>query len=256
MSDLGLKAIMVVDVLGFKGLTNNPSDLNLIFQRYKEVKLLVEKITSLPNMFYTGVSKTGTTLNVKCRAGFLGDTIFVGSETLTEHHLSASTLAYGYLLLFQKILRQIFNHNVNGQALAFRGAISVGQWEADISIPLWIGPAINEALECEKKAEGAFVFASQSLKNFLLDDKQKFTIPTSPELIQYTVPMKQDKTLDTLVLNPFAIGNNEQSNRSGYDHHIALFAKGNSASVAEKQKNTLAFFDHCQQVGSRTDRGD
>lgn len=114
--------------------------------------------------------------------------------------------------------------------LAYRGAIAFGDFLIDD--PFILGPAVDEAAEAERLAEGAFVWLCPSALSQLGKDQPAGTL-------EYAVPMKGGQTFRTFVVPPVWIDPEVSAEqiRRGLDNAFRMPAS--RIDVHIKHQNTV-----------------
>lgn len=131
--------------------------------------------------------------------------------------------------------------------LAFRGAISFGDFEVDHEGRFIVGEAVDDAAEHHELAQGAFVWlAPRALEVFLAEDQslgKRAGEPPSvwPEhLIRYDVPLKGGLSFETYAVSPFGAAKSHDECDAVRDRILSSF-KGGSLDVALKRQLTQRF---------------
>lgn len=220
--------VAVLDALGFKGIWKSwsPADvlhkLEDVLERtawFTEVKPLSGKVDHLRQ---------------ERRLCFLSDTIVVASSITPSPDVETTPsmqALYDPNALFDVsnavagLQRWMLKSSI-GPPLAYRGAIAFGEFV--IRGPFMIGPAVDEAAESEKWAEGALAwFCPSALRRF--ETSLQFPLFGSPRpgrdfpVKYWDVPLKGGKRFNTAVVRPYGtndelLGNLATAFRLDTDH--------------------------------------
>lgn len=124
--------------------------------------------------------------------------------------------------------------STHGAPIAYRGAISFGEFE--IREDFLIGPAIDEAAEAERLAEGAFVWLCPSAMPLALrsiaDSELRILMP-------YAVPLKGGRSINTYVVTPLA----DMLSPHDIRRAIGEVFTSNRIDLVIKYQNTMAMID-------------
>jgi hypothetical protein len=123
-----------------------------------------------------------------------------------------------------------------GRPIAYRGALSFGEFA--IEQEFLIGEAIDEAVEAERLAEGAFVWLCPSASALMAHTSQPLELG---RLMPYRVPLKEGRSIDTYVVLPFIpeIIGAEDARRA-----LADVFDSHRIDLVIKYQNTLAMLEH------------
>jgi len=215
-----------LDALGFKG----------IWQR-AEPTAVIDKFTHLLDQVRQAnlypVAADG--LNVHLQAMSLSDTVVIAcsSEADPAKFRESSQLVeeVASLIAVAHVTAGLLGGMVATRPppLAYRGTVALGEYYLDPEVNLLLGPAIDEAAEHEKLAEGAFVWLLPSANALLTDRARSASSEKSlagalirrltthlPVVGDYPVPLKGGVPLRTSVINPLG------ARRLGSDGSVQL----------------------------------
>ena len=235
-------AIALVDALGFKGIEKT-YDAQSAGTALKAARTIMTAGTH----FLTGV----TAIPWQILGGFpliklawFSDMICVvvqppeptestrkdlASEEVQACLLDSACLCVGYLLRKAATLEV---------PLAFRGVVTVGDAIVDgDGDDIYFGPAIAEASSLYELADGAFVWLTPKAASL----PPGRSVAKHRSVVPFTVPLKDGRSIDTLVVNPFidVVSTAFPEIRAG----IARAMAGDRLDIAIKRQHTLRFLD-------------
>ena len=201
-------AVAVLDALGFKGIWKSWSPVNVLHK----LEDVLERTAWFPEEKL--LSGQVDHLRQERRLCFLSDTIVVASSITPSPYVETTpSMQAGYDLdaLFDVSnavagLQKWMLTSSIGPPLAYRGAIAFGEYL--IRDPFIIGPAVDEAAEGEKLAEGALVwFCPSALRQF--ENALRFPAPGFPRPGRdfpvkhpWAVPLESGQRFNTAVVRP------------------------------------------------------
>jgi hypothetical protein len=142
--------------------------------------------------------------------------------------------------------------------IAYRGAISLGEFTVVRNLSLVLGPALVDAAGFHEKPDGAFVVLTPSavagaekfpmgnalLAQKILDDRGVEIVVDNSEwkqfFVRYAVPLKKG-AVDTYAINPLLIPELRPSALAGFTQSF----RSKDRKVRKKWKNTEAFLTFC-----------
>ena len=138
-------------------------------------------------------------------------------------------------------------------ALAYRGCISVGQFE--ISDRFVLGPAVDEAATYLDAAQAAIVWMAPTAND--LFGKSEYRKPTSDDYrrsyVAYDVPLKGGDRYNTFAVSPFSYAPTFDERAQIARSILGTFPTGKAPlDVAIKRQNTDRFLAHCIETCSVT----
>lgn len=237
-------AVAVLDALGFKGIWKS--------WRPEDILRKLEDTVNRTDGFEAEQLLHGEVHRLKQvrRLRFLSDTIVIASSITAnpEAEASPSMLAgYDRDALFDVCnavagLQRWMLRSALGPPLAYRGAIAFGEFL--IRGSFLIGPAVDEAAEAEKLAEGALVwFCPSALKR--LTNSLGFDLPGAarpgrdfPVKLPWAVPLKGGHRFETAVVRPD--GSNDEL-LGNLNAAFRLDAENTRVDVIVKYQNTREF---------------
>ena len=227
-------AIAFLDALGFKGIW-----------RDKDPQQVLQKLRAIEGEAQRKLLPAAAETDLSLR--FFSDTVIICAES-SNVRLPPELAAYRCLLRVTAAAAQIASVAAAQPPppLAFRGAISCGKFE--VTEKFLIGPAVDEAAEAEKLAQGALVWFCPTALEVLRVVSQyaednpgvapspaqfRMMVPAMP----YPLPLKGGDIFETWVVNPLAMAEHAQPVGDGI--LAAMNAPG--LNVAIKRQNTSAF---------------
>lgn len=272
-------AVAILDVLGFKGIWHR-YDADEVLGRLEQLRRDLE--VEEPKISHKLMEESQLVIDrqlggkkgpdwIPCTVRFLSDSIFVASsltifEPKSTVGLEEVAVALKRYLDVMAILRvastvsAIIQLGVEGQPrFAYRGCLSFGEFE-DVD-KFIVGPAVDEAAELERLAEGAIVWLSPSAHLVVetattasdLSDARTASFKNMADLfvrgslIKYEVPLKDLPPYETFTVDPFDGVENEDR------QHIATAilstfgsaSQGSSTlSVETKRQITRRYLAH------------
>ena len=242
-------AIVICDALGFKGIWgrfNHQAILTKLAQLADHVRWVAKSISSDSSDYQASRADS----RLKAAARVFSDTVVfaVWSETVPpqvapEHEVLTLACLMTVALIDQAQQPEI--------PLAYRGCVAFGEFY--VTDDLIVGPAIDEAAENMNTPDGAFVWLAPSAEIVIakrisdgrFDSPELHTRdPLARVLIQYSVPLKDGRSLTAWVVDPFAqiIEGRLLTTRT-----LAGFS-GTSCDVRVKRENTARFLDHAYET--------
>lgn len=262
-------ALAIIDALGFKGIWKRAGVSGETV--LAKMRALSEATDKALDADFFGDSSYRNALSVDpqnvyelVRCAFLSDTVVYAvanksPQRLAElrrdpvlgalaglrwsPHLDASNIAHiaGYVASTVSLSTR------DDPVLAFRGAISFGNFEVGHEGRFIVGEAVDDAAEHHELAQGAFVWlAPRALEVFLAEDQslgKRAGEPPSvwPEhLIRYDVPLKGGLSFETYAVSPFGAAKNHDECDAVRDRILSSF-RGDSLDVALKRQLTRRF---------------
>lgn len=221
-------AVAFLDALGFKGIWKD-----------KDPQQVLRKLAAIEREAHRKLLPPAVETHLSLR--FFSDTVIVCAK-LPDARLPTELAEFNCLMRVTAAAARIMSVAAVDPAppLAFRGAISCGAFE--VTEKFLIGPAVDEAAESEKLAQGALVWfcptALQVLRRttetFGNSDLYRLAIPA---VGPYPLPLKGGDVFETWVVNPLAMAEAGQPVVDG----ILAAMNASGLSVAIKRQNTSAF---------------
>ncbi len=179
----------MLDALGFKGIWKRAGGAQQVLAKMKSLSQHASEVHRLGK-------RPGAPLNFKCRC--ISDTVVIGiwpsDEAATadrEQTLQAS------IILAKSLVSELCKVAVDGDlALAYRGAIAVGQFEMEGGFI--VGPAVDEAASLMELAEGALVWLAPSA----IDAESRDHAGVGS--LRHTIPLKGGARYRSSVVLPWA----------------------------------------------------
>jgi hypothetical protein len=201
------------DALGFKGIWQR-ADPAAVVAKFDRLLSEAGQLNRYP------LSVDG--LSVHLRMMSLSDTVVVAcSSEVTDARFGESGEFVADVASLVTVLNVSANLAAglvaaNPPAIACRGAVALGGYYLDPDRNLLLGPAIDEAAENEKLADGALIWLSPGLDTLLNElvpsaisagslagAAVRRLIEGTPVVRNYPVPLKGGPPLRTSVVNPF-----------------------------------------------------
>lgn len=241
----------MLDALGFKGIWNRLRVEDLV-QHLLELKAVATQ---------DGDSLLGMAMPLDYDIRFFSDTIVIAAsvpaqmEDLSKNESDIVTSAFA-LEAVCSLVQLTVARAAMSIPLSYRGSITVGSFE--IAESFILGPAIDDAAEGERLAEGAFVwFLPEAMKCYEaageIHQKQGRVLAGNIERLTttYIVPLKGGRLAETRVINPLANPGRLQRTEilTMRSRLISSFTRTDPA-VEAKRTNTEAFLDHCLGVST------
>lgn len=229
-------AIVMIDALGFKGIWKH-HDLDSVLEKLQLIETKMKALEKSEDFV------KATTIGHYQQVSFISDTIVIAcADETDEPDPSRAILVASWLASYVTHLGAAESedgHDYKVQ-LAYRGAISFGDvWLNDRYV---IGQAVDEAADNMDRAEGAFVWLTESA----LEQYE----PDEPELLnrvacKWNVPLKpKNQAAQTWVVHPFQYGaDNLDQKRKNRDLLLRTFDRS-LPEVAKKRDNTERFLNH------------
>jgi hypothetical protein len=249
-------AVAIVDALGFKGIwQRHPPDQVLdAMRRLRNYARGAERNLLIPvkdKRVRRKLMLLSDTLVIMCHIDSEGsepEVIRVANALCA--HVVATITAYAISLAA---------NDWGGPRLAFRGCVSVGEFEVGGTTIL--GPAVDDAAEHHQAAEGALVSFTPNAEKELrppsrqaesnLRDARSRLLVQPLILTGYPVALKDDVVENRMVVNPFGAGHMTRQEvadvRAGM---LGTFA-GSKKDVVRKRKNTERFLEEAFAVWER-----
>lgn len=174
--------VAVLDALGFKGIWGR-----------EDARAVVSRLQSAQS-FESNFSLHGFDVQIQ----FLSDTVVVAcgfGQGDPWHPLLYVCMRLGYFLS-NMLTRE-------GPCLAYRGAVASGEYLLEDNFI--IGPAVDEAAEREKQAQGPFVWLTPSARGLLppgFEASRERVTEGSFYVMPFRVPLKGGRMEDTYVVPP------------------------------------------------------
>jgi hypothetical protein len=119
----------------------------------------------------------------------------------------------------------------------FRGCVSVGDFFLSSDGRFFLGPAVDDAADMERRANGAFVFLSPSALSFLDRCSNYHFDKATGALIDYYVPLKNNSKLETKIVRPISFNISDNEIETVCKRFLNIFPQDDSDSLT-KRKNT------------------
>jgi len=124
----------------------------------------------------------------------------------------------------------------NDPTLVYRGCIAFGEFE--IREQFLIGPAIDEAAEAEKLADGALIWLCPSATRIVETISPSKPLNRSLRVVRdYPVPLKEGRSYRTHVVNPLL----DCADPDALARRILDFFRLDRLDIAVKRQNTANF---------------
>lgn len=177
-------AVALLDALGFKGIwkLENPWSPDHVLSMLRRAATTARDDQADDESDPRGVASV--------RLHFLSDTVVAVAEARPGATPSPLTLIE---VLCMRLAEFTEGMLIGAPPLAYRGAVAFGDFL--IEEPFILGPAVDEAAEAERLAEGAFVWMCPSA---LKEVRGDFV----PCTLEYAVPMKGGQSFRTRVVPP------------------------------------------------------
>ncbi len=244
-------AFVMLDALGFKGIWNRPEvkdDPGRVISRM--IRLRNEATAQVARMIGRPLAELRadpTNAYDDFKISFLSDTIAIGVWVKPTLHADDERMRDRFAVVYGAAFASALMRCALTEPprLAFRGALSVGNFEMSEDGMFIAGPAVDDAAALHELAQGAFVWIAPSAM-----PGAGYDVPTvefsENRLIRYPVPLKGGDIYDTFVVSPFATDSTESDRRVQ-----AVWLRGSFVTegrptpldVAIKLQNTSAFIE-------------
>jgi len=222
-----------------------------VFPALDQIKVWVNELVEGEN------ARDGVDLwrNLETRAQLFSDTIIVTSPLPPPGNTEAAALEdydaiRRYMLLRYMVLMvtKVATAAVKGElSLLYRGCVGCGEYDRnDFAV---LGPAVNETAELYEAADGAFVFLSPSARDTYNSRPGLLAHAIFPYFVEYPIPLKVGKALDTFALNPLLF-TGQAAVADVKARFLAAFGDPAQMSTAVQAKfeNTRTFLDHVERT--------
>jgi len=236
-------AIAFLDTLGFKGIWRH-HQAGAVLSKLKALVARAEEVQ-------TPVGQES--LHRESWVRFFSDTVILGCHMESQASRPTNLAEAEALRLAENFIALAWVTTSAAAAIAaaidhpdpplvYRGAISVGEFEMEDRFI--VGPAIDEAAEAEKLAQGAFIWCCPSamacMSETVRRDPSFLTMLHGLSLVQdYSVPLKGGDRITAHVVNPF--GFVSDTNRQDFVRRVLDSFNSLSIDVSVKRQNTAAF---------------
>lgn len=244
-------AFVMLDALGYKGIWNRPEVkdapgrvIERMVRLRDEAKVQVARMLGRP---LPELRADPTNAYDDFKMSFLSDTIAIGIWIKPTLYADDERMRDRFAVMFGAAFASAIMRSALTEAprLAFRGALSVGDFEISEDGIFIAGPAVDDAAAMHERAQGAFVWVTPSAMA-----GANYDIPTvgfpGHRLIRYPVPLKGGDTYDTFAVSPFASESLESDRRFQATLLLGSFVtegRPPPLDVAIKLQHTRAFIE-------------
>jgi len=248
----------MIDALGFKGIWNRaPNVLRKLEELAETTERLMDGHFGGKASFRRSLAENFGNMFDLVQASFLSDTVVYGvamkqlhevltkvSEAVSDFPvpipapkerspmLDSLVVVSSAVHVSETVLAAVRSEPV----LAYRGAISFGEFEIARDGRFLVGPAVDDAAEHHELAQGAFVWITPRALNVL-----GAPAPRWPDvLVPYDVPLKGGAKLATYVVSPFAYCKTETECAEIESALLGSFST-DALDVALKRQETARF---------------
>lgn len=192
-SDMNWGVVCILDALGFKGIWRREGYIpESIAKKMLDVKKkIVRVVREVETLFEDASNWKGVKPDIK--ALFISDTIIVCATIPHGTQKSKKLLLDLVSLSAQRAITLMASQP---EPLVMRGCIGCG--DVYIKGHVLIGPAIDDTAEVAEEAEAAIVWLLPQARACLSGASYDRSL-----FIEYPVPLKQGRTVETLAINPF-----------------------------------------------------
>lgn len=242
-------AVAFLDALGFKGIweRSSPAEvlakLDLLQIAYR--RWVPSAQTLMPEGHVTILSK----------ASFLSDTIIVTAWCPSQIDPDLALFGKWHCLLHVVLAANILQHSalIGRPSLTYRGVVTVGDFlVSDVGDQI-VGPAVDEAAEKERLADGPFVWLTDTAEDLLkrLDSVEWFRVfrelfGDQLPLLEHDLPFRDGSTGKRHVILPFSNVPIGPPARSLCATALESFAP-ETESILRKRRNAATWFEHALQ---------
>jgi hypothetical protein len=231
-------AVVVMDVLGFKGIWQR-YDPKGIFQAMRDVEKMVKAACSLTNELEGDVWPSD--IKPVYRFRFMSDTLFLACWFQTPPRTGPSDpIAMGGALWFLCRLTSRVLSVTSAIGFPLRGCVTTGKF--DVLRNFVIGPAVDDAAQQERAANGAFVWVAPTAVGLYQIVDPDLQTSRRNIVYPYDVPLKDGNTIRTAVIDPR--GDDSQDSARNSLRRVLEFFDSEEPDVCEKRLHTQKFFDH------------
>jgi hypothetical protein len=244
-------AFAMLDALGYKGIWNRPEVKDTpgrVVERM--VRLRDDATAQVARMLGRPLSELRAdpqNAYDDFKISFLSDTVAIGVWVKPTLHADDERMRDRFAVMYGAAFASAVMRCALAEPprLAFRGALSVGDFEMSNDCTFIAGPAVDDAAALHEQAQGAFVWIAPSAM-----PGAGYAVPTvefsGHRLIRYRVPLKGGDTYDTFAVSPFDAESPESERRFQAALLLGSFVtegKPTPLDVAIKLQNTSAFIE-------------
>jgi hypothetical protein len=237
-----LGAVAFLDVLGFKGIWDRLGvDPAAVLEKLQALKRRLEPVPVRPD-------EPSDSTGFKSWVSFLSDTLVIAS---TAKYSKARPEDEMFPLWFVCLgaADAVAAAAENDPTLVYRGSIAFGEFA--IREQFLIGPAIDEAAEAEKLADGALIWFCPSATRAVERISPTNALNKDLRVVRdYPVPLKGGGCYRTQVVNPLL----DRADPDALAQRILDFFRLDRLDVAVKQQNTANFL-RCARDEAEQRRG-
>jgi hypothetical protein len=230
-------AILVMDVLGFKGIWERHSAAATL----RAMRLFEKMVVGARRLTYEREGDDGWNSGTqeKFRFLFLSDTLIIAcwEEGRRRHQMSREVAVGASVFFLCRLTSRLLSVAAN-MWFPFRGCITAGDF--DILRSFVIGPAVDEAAEWADKADGAFVWLRPGAVSSYEIVARGF--PDRHVIYPYDVPMKNSGCSRTAIINP--MGDERRATSKRDLEGLLQYFDETKPGVKTKLENTRQFFDY------------
>lgn len=232
-----LGAVAFLDVLGFKGIWRgaNPA---AVLEKLQALKERLEEARVRPD-------EPSDATGFRSWVLFLSDTLVIASTAnYFKPRPEDEMLPLWFVCL--GAADAVAPAAEKDPTLVYRGSIAFGEFE--IREQFLIGPAIDEAAEAEKLAEGALIWLCPSAIRMMEEISPGNPLNRDLRVVRdYLVPLKEGRCYRTHVVNPLL----DRADPDALAQRILDFFRSDRVDIAVKQQNTANFLrcacEHAQR---------
>jgi hypothetical protein len=230
-------AVAFLDALGFKGIWRS-ADPAAVLEKLQALKERLERARVRPD-------EPSNATGFRSWVLFLSDSLVIASTAnYSRPRPEDEILPLWFVCL--GAADAVAAAAENEPTLVYRGSIAFGEFE--IREQFLIGPAIDEAAEAEKLADGALIWLCPSAARVV-----ERISPTNPlnsglrVVRNYPVPLKAGGCYRTHVVNPLL----ERADPDARVQRILDFFHSDRLDIAVKQQNTANFLCYARDEAER-----
>jgi hypothetical protein len=245
MSEMRPGVVAIVDALGFKGIWKRTPDATAAIRTLQAVTKVAQSMRLYClNALVPLLQATAKGRSPRISVVWLSDSVVIAAELPEEAEGERTDGGQEFQTVLLDMVCQAATYVMRNAAkfdppLVYRGVVAAGLLAVDEAF--LIGPAVDEAAELERLAEGAFVWLAESALKIPEPDYHPRVWKTMA--VRYPVPLKGRTAFDTIVLSPYVdtvSGEDRRQIRDGYERAMP----STRIDVQIKKQNTLRFLDH------------
>jgi len=226
-------AVALLDALGFKGIWRS-ADPVAVLEKLQALKKRLEKARVRPD-------EPSDATGFRSWVLFLSDTLVIASTARCRPPRADDEMLPLWFVCLG-VADAVAVAAESDPILVYRGSIAFGEFE--IREQFLIGPAIDEAAEAEKLADGALIWLCPSAARMMERISPTNSLNSDLRVVRdYPVPLKEGRHYQTHVVNPLL----DRADPDALAQRILDFFRLDRLDVVVKRQNTANFL-RCARV--------